>query len=153
MKRCTKCGGLLELDQFTIRKDGSMFGKCKTCQREYHAEWVKNNPDKAKASRRRYSQKNREAVNARHRRYRAENRERFRDIDKRHNDATKDYRHQHYLVNRDKARARNKAHYEKHRHFYREYGWCRRNGIVPPKIEEFYDESYVARTTPPDPRD
>lgn len=74
MKRCGRCGIEKALDEFHRDSKGRM-GRaryCKPCACKKASDWVKDNPERAKAARLRWAQANREKVNAaqreRHRR-------------------------------------------------------------------------------------
>lgn len=74
-KRCSKCKASKPLDEFhrdRRSKDGHA-RLCKECANAKASQWVKDNPDRAKQSRKAWSRKNRDSVNQRARaRYKAD---------------------------------------------------------------------------------
>lgn len=68
-KQCTKCGKWKSLDNFRVmtKKRGYTFSMshCKQCEREYTRQWEKNNPERHKENKKKWSAANREKENAR----------------------------------------------------------------------------------------
>lgn len=69
-KLCNKCNKELPLTGEYFQTDkGRYSNPCKECRRELRREWRKNNPEKVKALKKRYYEKNRDKIIARNAEY------------------------------------------------------------------------------------
>lgn len=98
-KTCTKCGERKVIDEFHKHKQykNGCRPECKRCTNNRSYEWVRNNKEKAYASRREYAKRNPEKTKEYKKRYREKN---INKIRKQSSDWQK--------ANRDKANARYK---------------------------------------------
>jgi hypothetical protein len=59
-KMCTSCKTIKPLDMFYVRRDSKVeypMSKCKVCNLESHQSWRRNNPEKYKASNKKFNQR------------------------------------------------------------------------------------------------
>jgi hypothetical protein len=102
LKKCTKCGEIKDVEQFRLTKKRGKYvrrSRCLNCEREDGKDWIKRNPEKAVASRKRWREENREHELEYSRNYEEEHKEERREKCRR-------YSKDHPEVFREKARNR-----------------------------------------------
>jgi HNH endonuclease len=59
-KRCTRCGIIKPINEYSQMKSGKCESRCKSCMRERSKQWAKENPEKARARDLKWSSENRD---------------------------------------------------------------------------------------------
>lgn len=111
---CTKCGSEFPAttEYFGKQKNGKYGLKswCKTCDKEYHLQWQRNNPSKRRQYQKKQRAKNPEQYRAYARNDYVRHKEKRKAADKRY-----------YLNNREQKLEYRKQYYEKHKEAYAAY--------------------------------
>jgi hypothetical protein len=117
MKKCSRCGEIKSLDEFSKNKSAKSGFEysCKKCQSEYY----KHNRDTIRERQKKYQNESKEHIRSYGKSYRELNKKRISEYGKRHRDLNKDkyveYRKTRYESNKQSVLARNKEYYNKNK--------------------------------------
>ena len=141
-KKCTKCGEVKEVGEFTKNKNGKdgLFPQCRSCKNKYMAEYYKNNKDKIAGINSRYYKNNKDKLAKIHTKYYKNNKD---NVAKRVAE--------HYKNNKDKITKR-RSEYRKNNKglvcYHSMMRYTRKRGLTPPlttydkeRIEALYEEA------------
>lgn len=104
-KVCPKCEGVVNVNNFRVRKSGALQSYCTPCSNEIGCKWARENKDEHNRNQRSFYQKNKSAIRDRVKQDRAENPCKYKlynqNFRARNPDRVRELQKRHYWRNRD----------------------------------------------------